>query len=163
MIKRRVDVVLTLLTLMVILVVAYGAYAKYISYYYSFVIVLTVVLFYLILITMSTELRKSLSRVENTIERWIKNEDIRRDLEVLPVFVEERKREYLKGLHKGYEDISNVLNALKEIKDKIDINLQSETLADINERLTKCEYEIKRISRRMRSLRYLKRHKRRLK
>lgn len=150
---RRVDVVATLWTIAVILAVAYGAYAEHISYYYSIVIVLTVLLFYFLLASMSSEFRRSFSRFESlssTVERWIRNEDIRRDLEVLPIFVEDRRREYLKGLHKGYEDISRVLDALREIKDKVESsNPQSE---DVEERLVRCEQAINVLSERMREI-----------
>jgi len=71
---------------------------------------------------------------------------------VLPVFIEEKRKEYLEGLYKGYEDISKVLDALEEIKKKIEStqsNSQNQLPDDLAEKLAKYEQTISSINRKL--------------
>lgn len=141
----------TLWTVAVVIVVVYGIYVGYISYYHGALIGMIFIPFYLILILMSNEFRRSLNKFENlsaTFERYLKNEDFRRDLEVLPIFIEERRREYLRGLREGYEYASNVLDSLEKIKGEVERSNER-----IVERLERYEQAINLLIEQIRRLR----------
>jgi len=141
----------TLWMVAVVVVVVYGTHVGYISYYYGTLIAIIFIPFYLILTLMSNEFRRSLNKFENlsaTFERYLKNEDFRRDLEALPIFIEEGRREYLRGLREGYEDVSNVLDSLEEISGKVEHSNER-----IVERLEEYERAVNLLTEQIRRLR----------
>jgi signal transduction histidine kinase len=108
----------TIIVIWVIVILAismYGVHIGYLLYYHAALIVIAglppLFIAALIMIGLEDYVIK-FEELTHILSRWIRNEDIRRDIEVLPFFVEERKKEYLKGLSEGYREAENALKSV---------------------------------------------------
>ena len=121
--QLNANIIIVIWAIAIVAISVYGIRAGYLFYYHAALIIVTGLLFLSIAAIIMKRFEDSFIRFEELsymLSRLIRNEDIRRDIEVLPFFVEERKKEYIKGLSKGYKDAENALkSAVNEIKSEI--------------------------------------------
>ena len=107
----RYETVIILWSLAILAGLAYAVYIDYISKFYASARGVIIYTFIFILVAILREIGK-IKKVLFALEEAIKYEQTRKDFEILPFFIEEKKKEYIKGASKAYDDVIRILEEI---------------------------------------------------